>query len=125
MIEALRDFPSNVLAFECSGHVSRQDYDTVLVPKVEAALKRHDRVRLFYKVAPGFNGIDPGAVWEDFSVGMAHLMRWERIAVLTDVAWIGHTIKAFGFLMPGIVRIFPLAEETQARAWIAANGATR
>ena len=120
MIEALRDFPGNVLAFECSGHVTRQDYDTVLVPKVEAALRKHDKVRLFYKVAPGFNGIDPGAVWEDFGVGMAHLLRWERIAVVTDVNWIGHSIKAFSFLMPGEVRIFPVAEQAQAREWIVA-----
>ncbi len=120
MIEVLRDFPANVIAFQCSGHVTRRDYDVVLVPAVETALKAHNKIRLFYKVAPDFVGIEPGAAWEDFSVGMTHLLAWERVAVVTDVAWIGHTIRAFGFLMPGAVKVFPLSEENAARAWIAA-----
>jgi SpoIIAA-like len=41
-------------------------------------------------------GIDPGAMWEDFKVGMEHFTRWERIAVVTDVEWIKNTIKIFG-----------------------------
>jgi hypothetical protein len=35
-----------------------------------------------------FSGIDAGAVWEDFRVGMEHLSRWERMAVVTDVEWL-------------------------------------
>ncbi len=60
-------------------------------------------------------------MWEDFSIGMEHLSRWERIAVVTDVEWIRLAVHAFGFLMPGKVRIFPVKEATGARAWIAAN----
>ncbi|MEZ5996931.1 MAG: STAS/SEC14 domain-containing protein [Hyphomonadaceae bacterium] len=120
MIEPLGDFPANVIAFQCHGHITRADYDAILVPAVEAALKKHDKIRLFYKIGGDFSGITPGAMWEDFSVGMAHLLRWERIAVVTDVAWIGNAIRAFAFLMPGLVRVYPLAEETAARSWIAA-----
>ncbi|MBI1360425.1 MAG: STAS/SEC14 domain-containing protein [Alphaproteobacteria bacterium] len=118
MIERLNDFPDNVTAFQCEGHVTRKDYDTVLVPAVEAALKTHDKIRLFYKIGRDFTGIDAAAAWEDFGVGMAHLMHWERIAVVTDVAWIAHTVHAFGFLMPGKVRVFALADEPGARDWI-------
>lgn len=107
------------MSLHFSGHVTRQDYETVLVPAVDAALKAHRKIRLFYKVAPDFAGIEPGAVLEDIGVGMAHLLAWERVAVVTDVAWIGHTIKAFGFLMPAAVRVFPLSDEGAARAWIA------
>ena len=42
-------------------------------------------------------------MWEDFKVGMAHLLRWERITVVTDVDWIRTTVRALGFLMPGAV----------------------
>ena len=27
--------------------------------------------------------------------GSAHILRWERIAVVTDIAWILHTVNAF------------------------------
>lgn len=120
MIEALPGFPDNVVAFRGSGHVTRNDYDTVLVPAVEAALKSHDKVRLFYKLGPDFTSIDSGAMWEDFSIGVAHLLRWERIAVVTDVEWIERTVRVFSFLMPSGVKVFTLDHESDARAWISA-----
>lgn len=120
MIDTLKGFPDNVIAVACSAHVTKIDYETVLIPRVEQALATHKAVRLYYQIGADFTGIEPGAVWEDIKVGMQHLSRWERIAVVTDVNWIGHSIKAFSFLMPGEVRIFPIAEQAQAREWIVA-----
>jgi len=120
MIERLLDFPDNVMAFVCHGHVTKEDYDTVLVPAVRRALMNHQKVRLYYQIDPDFSTIDPGAMWEDFKVGVEHFTRWERMAVVTDVEWIKNTVRFFGFLMPGELRLFPTAEAAQARAWIVA-----
>ena len=43
---------------------------------------------------------------------------WERIAVVTDVDWIRTATKAFGFAMPGEVRVFSNAELGAARDWL-------
>ena len=72
--------------------------------QVEEALKSHGRLRLFYEIAADFAGIEPGAIWKDFKVGMEHITRWERMAVVTDVDWIKHTIRFFRFLMPGKIK---------------------
>jgi hypothetical protein len=120
MIEHLKSFPGNVLAFVCHGQVTKQDYATVLIPAVEKALKEHDKVRLYYETAPDFSGIDPSAVWEDTKVGVSHLLRWERVAVVTDVEWIKQTMKFFSFMLPGELRVFPTREAAAARTWIAA-----
>lgn len=119
MIETLQGFPDNVIAVSCSGHVTRNDYETVLIPAVDAALSKHAKVRLLYRIDSEFTAIDPGAVIEDMSVGLSHLSRWERIAVVTDVVWIRTTIRAFAFLLPGTAKFFALADETKARDWIA------
>jgi hypothetical protein len=58
-------------------------------------------------------------MWEDFKVGMEHVRHWERIALVTDIDWIGAAMKVFSFLMPGDVRLFPLSDADQAREWIA------
>ena len=118
MIERLADFPDNVLAFVCKGRVTKADYDAVLVPAVLNVLRTHDKVRLYYETAADFDGLDPSAIWEDFKVGMEHLTRWERLAVVTDIDWITSTMRFFGFLMPGRMKLFPTAEAAQARAWI-------
>lgn len=120
MIERLGDFPDNVVAFACKGRVTRLDYQTQLTPAVEAALKEHEKVRLYYQIDPDFSGIEPGAMWEDFKVGMGHLLRWERIAIITDVEWIRYAVHAFRFLMPGAVRLFALEDAPKAREWIVA-----
>jgi len=119
MIQQLPDFPDNVLAIVATGRVTRQDYETVVVPAVEQALKTHGKMRLYYEIASGFTGFDAGAMWEDFKVGMEHLTRWERIAVVTDVDWIRQTMQLFSFLMPAQTKAFRRSEAAQARAWIA------
>jgi hypothetical protein len=119
MIETLTGFPGNVVAFACHGKVTKQDYETVLVPRVERALDAHEKIRLYYETAADFGGIEAGAVWEDTKVGMSHLSRWERFAVVTDVEWIRHTVRLFSFLMPGELRVFSTRDAAEARAWIA------
>ncbi|HEY1390728.1 MAG TPA: STAS/SEC14 domain-containing protein [Ktedonobacterales bacterium] len=123
MIEQLSEFPQNVLGFRASGHVTRQDYDSVVDPAVEAAFKSQQSLRLYYQLDSDFRGMEPGAMWEDFKIGMEHIRHWERIAIVTDVDWIGNSIKVFGFLIPGEVRLFALAQADQARAWIVGSDA--
>ena len=114
MIEALPHFSSNVVAFACDGRVTRADYETVLVPIVEKALQQQRKIRLYYQIGAEFAGIDPGAVWEDFKIGVGHLSRWERIAVVTDVDWIRYTIRIFSFLIPGEA---PSRRAARAGSW--------
>jgi hypothetical protein len=118
MIERLSGFPGKVVAFACKGRVTKHDYETVLIPAVEEALKQPGKLRLFYRIDPSFLGIEPGAAWDDFKVGMEHLLRWEPIAVVTDIDWIRHTVQVFSFITPGTNKIFTVNEEAQAREWI-------
>jgi hypothetical protein len=118
MIEVLKGFPPNVLAFACSGHVTRVDYETVLIPTVESMLQQQAKVRLYYEIGADFSGLEAGAVLDDFKVGVEHLPRWERIAVVTDVEWIRLIVRAFTFLLPGQVKIFRLIDAGAARGWI-------
>jgi hypothetical protein len=122
MIEILRNFPDNVIAFSCDGQVTKDDYEGILVPAILETLKRHDNIRLYYKTSAHFTGYDPGAIWEDLKIGVEHSIRWERVAVVTDVDWIVQMMRIFSFLMPCPTRLFPTSEFAQARAWvIAAN----
>jgi hypothetical protein len=120
MIELVEGLPDNVIAASCTKHLTKKDYEEVLIPAVDAALKKHDKVRLYYHIGPEFDGIDATAVFEDMKVGFSHLSHWERIAIVTDVEWIRLSIRAFAFLFPGEIKFFSDDEADQAKAWIAA-----
>jgi hypothetical protein len=68
---------------------------------------------VYYETAEDFTGFDPAAMWEDFKVGVEHLARWERVAVVTDVEWIGKAVRFFAFLMPAATKLFSRAEAAQ------------
>ena len=118
MLEFIKGFPEAVVAISAKGRVTARDYDEVLIPRVEEALKRYGKVDLYYELGEEFTGIDAEAAWKDFKVGVEHLARWGRMALVTDVEWIRLAVNAFRFLMPGRIRVFPTAEAGQARAWI-------
>ena len=99
--------------------MTKADYQSVLEPAITDRLNRHEKLRLYYEVAPDFSGLDPAAAWEDTKVGLSNFRHWQRFAVVTDIPWIKHSVALFGFLMPGELRVFPTADAEQAREWIA------
>jgi hypothetical protein len=120
MIEILADFPDNVVAASAHGVVTKRDYQDMFAPRVELTLKRHPKIRCYYELGREFSSMEAGAMWEDFKIGVEHLSRWERVAVVTDVDWIGHAVNVFRFLMPGEVRVFAVSDAPAAREWITA-----
>ena len=121
MIKILAGFPENVVAAAASGRVTKKDYDDVLIPKIKAAFSRRQKVRCYYELGAAFSGMDLGAAWVDFKIGIGHLTQWEKVAVVTDVEWIRLAVNAFRFLMPGDVRVFGTSQATDARSWISAE----
>lgn len=117
------DFPDNVVAASAHGVVTRRDYQDILAPRVELSLKRHSKIRFYYELGSKFSGMEAGAMWEDFKIGVEHLWRWERVAVVTDVEWIKHAVNIFRFLMPCEARVFATSEAVPAREWITAANA--
>ncbi|MBV8271699.1 MAG: STAS/SEC14 domain-containing protein [Cupriavidus sp.] len=120
MIKTLDGFPGNVVAVHANGKLTREDYEKVLIPAVDAALADREKVRMYYELGPDFTvtSMEPGAMWDDFKLGVSHFLRWEGIAVVTDHDWVRHTINVFRFLVPGHVRTFTMSQSQEARDWI-------
>jgi stage II sporulation SpoAA-like protein len=117
MIELLPNFSDNVIGFRCADHITRQDYETVLIPALEAAPKQHKALRAYCEIV-SLSGMSPGALWDDVKVSMEHRAQVERVAVITDIDWISHSTRLVAFLFPGDVRVFSLSDAQKAREWI-------
>ena len=119
MIKELSDLPPGVVGFEISGMVHADDYRDVVLPVVQRAYAS-DEFR-FVIVIPEFRGITGGALWQDLKVGIEHLHAWKRIALVTDIDWMRYMTTLFGWMTPGEVEVFPLAQRDEASAWAAGS----
>ena len=48
-----------------------------------------------------------------------HPRAWKRVAIVSDADWLENGIKAFGWLMPGEVKVFETDDLDDAKEWLA------
>jgi hypothetical protein len=59
MIEITSGMPDNILAITAHGTVTARDYENVLLPAVDEALKRHKKIRFLFRTSKDFSGYTP------------------------------------------------------------------
>lgn len=118
MFVLMDGFPVHVVAVRGVGRIRGEDYQTVLASAVTRASAGRRKPRLLVALGPEFKGYDPSGLMADSSLGFGHLGAFERIAVVTDVAWIRDAISLFAGLIPGDVRVFTDAAAEDAEGWI-------
>lgn len=118
MLERIDNLPPDVWGLRAKGKVSREDYEQVVLPELEEARRRGQRLRLVYELGPEFSGFTPGAAWEDFRVGLRYLRLFERCAVVTDIDWVRATTRGAATLMPCPVRVFANNAFQDAIDWL-------
>ncbi len=119
MIRLLDGLPDHVIGFEAVGEVEAADYKSVVDPAIEAAVASHAKIRLLYVLGKDFEGYSGGAMWADTKIGARNWSHFEKIAFVSDHRAYIDGVKAFGWLIPGEVKTFPLAESEAARTWAA------
>lgn len=109
-----------MVALKAIGKVTASDYEDILQPALNDAIASDGKIRLVYELGPEFEGYTSGAAWEDVKLGVRDRSGWERCAVVTDHAVIGDAMRAFGVLMPGSFKVFPVRDLDKALEWAAA-----
>jgi hypothetical protein len=114
MMELIEGLPNKVVGVLVKGRVTKQECRDVLIPAMEKSLKRHDKIRLYYVLSSRF----PGSAWDELDLGSERAGQCERVAIVTDIAWVRLTVKALRFLIPSEIRVFPTTKASESRAWI-------
>jgi SpoIIAA-like len=118
MVEPIPNLPDSVLGFVATGTVTAHDYESVIMPAVEARFSRHKKVRFLYHLGEAFSGFDAAAMWDDMKIGLKHPMGWERMAVVADVEWVRAAVMIFALGIPGHVRVFRNHDLAEAIRWV-------
>lgn len=124
MITVLFGYPENVVAIECVGKITAEDYRDVLIPEITKRLKANKTIRVLCVIGEGFEGYTPGAAWSDFTFGVSHWNQFERLAVVTDIGWIRDGIAMFTPIFHPM-RVFLNSDLAAAKHWILEEGDAR
>jgi hypothetical protein len=120
VIKQIPDMPPNVVALTASGQVTGDDYKNVIIPLVDGKIRQYEKIRLLYHLGADFKKFTTTALWDDAKIGFHHLQGFERVAVVSDVAWIRTMARGIGRAMPMDLRTFANSELEKAKAWITA-----
>ena len=119
MIELLPDMPQGVTGVRVSGRLAGDELRQVK-PAIEDMLTT-DEIRIVEVIGDDYEGFGPGGLFEDLKLAVGtvwpHHAAFKRIAVVSDQAWIAHTLHAVAWMIPGELAVFKLDELDKAKEW--------
>jgi hypothetical protein len=121
VVESIEDMPVGTIGFRPVAPVTRQDYEEVLLPAIRAA-HEDSGIRLLLEIPDHLDRTEASTTWHEVRDGVdLHELReapWDRIALVTDHAWVATAMFLLAWMVPGELRTFALAEEEAAKAWL-------
>ncbi len=116
----MTDVPKDVAAFELTGKITGHDYETIVIPKVDAVAEESGKVRFLLFLNTSIGNFNIKAIWDDVKVGLKHLGKWHKTAIISDEKGVTLFTDTLGQLIPGETKSFTIAELEKAKEWIAA-----
>ena len=121
MIELQKIADTNIIIVTAKSKITGDDYENIFMPALEEMRETYDKLRLLYILGKEYDGYAAEAMWDDTKVGMKEFTHFEKLGVVTNKKWIRGSIKAFGFLIPGEVKLFGTDQLDEANRWIRAD----
>ncbi len=118
MIEISEKKEGKLLHLKYEGVVTHEDYEKVLIPKLENAIKNSKRLRIFCDMRD-LRRIESKAMWDDYQFGIHHIRDFERIATVGDQWWINPLLKVSGIFFPKMqIKHFKSKDYKEAMKWV-------
>lgn len=118
MLTLMTDLSGASLGFSATGMVTAEDYEQILIPIVTDRLDGYGKVRLLLHFGEDFEGYSLGAAWDDAKFGVTHIGHFEKLAAVSDTAWIRSAAKVIAPFVRCPVQVFHDAELEPAKQWI-------
>lgn len=118
MLELLRDLPVNTVGVRATGKVTKQEYEQVLMPALDAVSKKFDKINLLLLLETDISHFTPGAWMNDLIVGLKHFTKWHRVAIVTEQKGVQKFTDIFSHFVPGQYKGFSIAELGLAKHWV-------
>ncbi|MEO8764596.1 MAG: STAS/SEC14 domain-containing protein [Ginsengibacter sp.] len=118
MIEIIHGLPGYVTAFRATGKVTRDDYLTIINPRVKTAINTFGKVNYLLVLNTKLGNYTAGAWAEDVLLGFKYFTRLKKLAIVTERDQIKKFTDIFGKLIPPDTRGFKMEDLSVAKQWI-------
>lgn len=118
MIEVLDTVPENVAGFRGTGEITEDDYRNVMVPKVNELARNTNRLNFLFLIDTELREFTAGAWLQDALLGLKHMTKWNRGAIVTDNEMAVKFTDAFSLAVPGEFKGFSKSEYHKAVNWV-------
>ncbi len=118
MITHLLDLPSNIVGFKATGEITEKDFTETVMPQVKALIDQTDTLNYLLVLDTSLNNFTIGAWMKDAMMGIKHLTKWNRAAIVSDVEAVRNFTNFFSYLMPGEFKGFEHKDLQQAIDWV-------
>jgi SpoIIAA-like len=110
-----------------AGHLTGEDYTATFLPILRKMRDSGRPLRILVVLERFWEGLD--AVWEalkaDIEFGVFRRSAWERFAIVSDLGWVETTVRVASWLIPGEMRVFPVADLDAAKVWVTGSASPR
>ena len=117
MVKFIENNYTNIVAFNFEGEITKDDFENVIVPKIEQQIEAIDEINLVYVLNTDLSNFSTGAWWEDAMLGLKNLTKWNKSAIVTDNDTIAKFTEVFSKVMPGEFKAFPKNELEDGMKW--------
>lgn len=118
MIHYLPDLPSNIVGFKAVGEITEKDFSENVLPKVKALIEKTDQLNYLLVLETSIKNFTVGAWMQDAMMGIKHLTKWNRAAIVSDIEAIRSFTNFFSYLMPGEFKGFEHNDLEKAIEWV-------
>lgn len=121
MLQKISDVPSFVAGFKATGEVTKDEYESMLVPEIERVDKQHGHIHFLMVLDTPVKNFSIGAWMQDAWQGLKHYRGWKKVAIVTDEKGIEKFTDVFSAVIPGKAKGFTLNQLAEAKEWVAAE----
>lgn len=121
MLLLMTDAPPHVVGVRAVGKVSEDEYENILLPALEKAIKQFGELNYIMVLETSVANFSVGAWLNDIKAGLKHYTKWKKIAIVTDQKFVEKITDFVSLLIPGQAKGFPLSDIKLAKAWVGAK----
>ena len=118
MVKILEDLPPHVAAYVATGAVSKEEYETVVMARVNEVAAKYGKINFLVKLETDFSNYSIGAFIDYVKISFQHFFKWERMAIVSDEKWVRTCYDLLSPMVHGEVRGFKLEDIEEAKSWV-------